>query len=84
MADDDDGERQGGGGRDAGRPTARLIAFVVILAVLVWFAVGNREPVRVSFLFVHARVRLIYALVFAAILGALADRFAGLVRRRRR
>jgi uncharacterized integral membrane protein len=68
---------------DPGHPTARLIAFVVILGVLVWFAVGNREPVRVSFLVVHAKVRLIYALVFAAILGALADRLFTLVRRRR-
>jgi uncharacterized integral membrane protein len=68
---------------DAGRPTARLIAFVVVLAVLVWFAIGNREPVRVSFLVVHAKVRLIYALALAALLGALADRFATLVRRRR-
>jgi uncharacterized integral membrane protein len=68
---------------DAGRPTARLIAFVVVLAVLVWFAIGNREPVRVSFLVVHSKVRLIYALALAALLGALADRFATLVRRRR-
>ena len=68
---------------EGGRPTARLIGFVVILAVLVWFAVGNRDEVRVSFLVVHSTVRLIYALIVAALLGALADRLAILIRRRR-
>jgi uncharacterized integral membrane protein len=67
---------------ERGRPTARLVAFVVILAVLVWFAVANRDLVKVSFLVVHAKVRLIYALAVAAILGALADRLATLLRRR--
>jgi uncharacterized integral membrane protein len=66
-----------------GPPVARLIAFAVILGVLVWFALGNVDRVRVNFLVVHTRVRLIYALVFAALLGALADRLATIVRRRR-
>lgn len=68
---------------EGGRPTARLIAFVVLLIVLVWFGVANRTQVKVSFLVVHSRVRLIYALAVAAILGALVDRLATLVRRRR-
>jgi hypothetical protein len=68
---------------DGRRPTARLIAFVVVLGVLLWFALGNVERVKVSFLVVHTRVRLVYALAFAAALGALADRFAVLRRRRR-
>ena len=79
MARDDDLEDLDEGGR----PTARLIAFAVILVVLVWFAVGNRDEVKVSFLVVHSKVRLIYALAVAAILGALADRLFTLVRRRR-
>jgi uncharacterized integral membrane protein len=68
---------------EGGRPLARLIAFVVIIVVLAWFALGNRQLVKVSFLVVHAKVRLIYALVAAAALGAIADRLATLIRRRR-
>jgi uncharacterized integral membrane protein len=68
---------------EGGRPTARLIAFVVLLIVLIWFGVANRTDVRVSFIVVHSKVRLIYALAVAAILGALVDRLATLVRRRR-
>ncbi len=68
---------------DGGRPTARLIAFVVLLIVLVWFGVANRGEVKVSFIVVHSKVRLIYALAVAAVLGALIDRLATLVRRRR-
>jgi uncharacterized integral membrane protein len=67
---------------DGRKPTARLIVFAVIVAVLLWFALGNLDRVKVNFLVVHARVRLIYALVFAALLGALADRLA--TRRSRR
>jgi uncharacterized integral membrane protein len=67
---------------EGGRPTARLIALVVILGVLVWFALGNLERVKVTFLVAHMKVRLVYALAFAAALGALADRFAVLRRRR--
>jgi uncharacterized integral membrane protein len=68
---------------DQGRPVARLIAFAVILGVLLWFALGNVDRVRVNFLVVHTKVRLIYALAFAALLGAIADRLATIVRRRR-
>ena len=62
---------------------ARLIAFVIVIGVLLWFALGNLERVKVTFLVAHTRVRLVYALAFAAALGALADRFAVLRRRRR-
>ena len=76
MADDDQ-ERGDRSGR------ARLIGLVLVLAVLVWFALVNSRRVPVTFLFVHTKVRLIYALAFAAVLGALADRFATLRNRRR-
>jgi hypothetical protein len=70
--------------REPGNPKVRLVAFVVILGVLVWFGVGNRQLVQVSFLFFHGKVRLIYALAVAAVLGALADRLATLIHRRGR
>ena len=68
---------------DEGRPVARLIALAVIVGVLLWFALGNLNHVRVNFLVVHSNVRLIYALAFAALLGAIADRLVTIVRRRR-
>ena len=76
MADEDEvhGDRRG---------RARLIGLVVVLVVLVWFALSNRNEVKVDFLVVDTKVRLVYALAFAAALGALADRFATLRNRRR-
>ena len=55
----------------------------VVLAVLVWFALSNRNEVKVDFLVVDTKVRLVYALAFSAALGALADRFATFRNRRR-
>lgn len=76
MADDDEGR-----GETRGR--ARLIGLAVVLGVLVWFALSNRNEVKVDFLVVDTKVRLVYALAFAAALGALADRFATFRNRRR-
>ncbi len=76
MADDDEvrGER---GGR------ARLLGLAVVLGVLLWFALSNRHEVKVDFLVVDTKVRLVYALAFAAALGALADRLVTFRNRRR-
>lgn len=76
MADDDEV-----GGELRGR--VRLIGLVVVLGVLLWFALSNRHEVKVDFLVVDTKVRLVYALAFAAALGALADRFASFRNRRR-
>jgi uncharacterized integral membrane protein len=65
------------------RGRARLLGLVVVLGVLVWFALGNSKEVRVNFLVVKSDVRLVYALVFAAALGALADRLVVFRNRRR-
>ena len=65
------------------RVSFRLIGLVVVLVVLVWFAIVNRDRVKVSFLVVDTHVRLVYALVVAAALGALADRLATFRRNRR-
>jgi uncharacterized integral membrane protein len=78
VADDDEELRRG----DV-RGRARLVALVVVLAVLVWFALSNRREVKVDFLVVDTKVRLVYALAFSAALGALADRFATIRSRKR-
>jgi hypothetical protein len=65
------------------RGRARLIGFVVVLGVLLWFALSNRHEVKVDFLVVDTKVRLVYALAFAAALGALADRLVTFRNRRR-
>jgi uncharacterized integral membrane protein len=75
---DDDGEVRG-----EFRGRARLIGLVVVVGVLLWFALSNRHEVKVDFLVVDTEVRLVYALAFAAALGALADRFATFRGRRR-
>jgi uncharacterized integral membrane protein len=81
VADDDEG-RGDHLGRDVGG-RARLIGLLVVVIVLVWFALSNRKEVKVDFIVVDAKVRLVYALAFAAALGALADRFTVFRNRRR-
>ena len=76
MPNDDELRREPGG-------RARWIGLAVVLGVLVWFALGNRNEVKVNFLVVDTKVRLVYALAFAAALGALADRIATFRNRRR-
>ncbi|MBO0715385.1 MAG: hypothetical protein J2O39_04125 [Acidimicrobiales bacterium] len=61
----------------------RLVAAVIIVAVLVAFIVDNSEQVRVGFVFFHANVSLIWVLLITAALGALADRLIPRVRARR-
>jgi uncharacterized integral membrane protein len=65
------------------RGRARLIGLVVVLGVLLWFALSNGDEVKVDFLVVETKVRLVYALAVAAVLGALADRIATFRNRRR-
>jgi uncharacterized integral membrane protein len=65
------------------RGRVRLIGLVIVVGVLLWFALANLNTVKVSFLVGHSKVRLIYALAFAAVLGALADRLT-VIRNRRR
>jgi uncharacterized integral membrane protein len=60
----------------------RLIGALVVAAVLVIFAVQNRNDVRVSFLFFHWDARIIYVIIVSALLGMLVAYLLG--RRRRR
>ena len=66
------------------RDIARVIAALVIVAILVAFVVKNSEKVNVSFVFFSAHVRLIWVLLVTAVLGALADRLFLWRRRRNR
>jgi len=61
----------------------RLVAAVVVLAALVAFVVENSQDVKVHFIFFHATLPLIWALLIAAALGALADRLVPRLRARR-
>ena len=60
----------------------RLIGALVVAAVLIIFAVQNRNDVRVSFLFFHWDARVIYLIIVSALLGMLLAYLLG--RRRRR
>lgn len=51
--------------------TPRLIAFIVLLVLLVIFVAQNSEHVDVSFLIWDFRMRLVWALLGAAVVGAL-------------
>ncbi len=61
---------------NAGQPreTARLIAAVVLLALLVAFVIGNTRDVKVGFVFFDHTTRMIYVLIVTAAVGAILDR----------
>lgn len=71
--------------RRAGRsvPVPLLIAAVAV-ALLIVFAVQNRQTVPVSFLVFDATTSLIWALAVAAVLGVILGYVAGWRRHRRR
>jgi len=56
------------------RDTARLVAIIVLVAVLVAFVVANSNPVTVHFVFFSASVGLIWVLLVTALLGGLVGR----------
>ena len=65
------------------RETARIVAAVVIAALLIAFVVDNTREVRVGFVFADKNTRLIYVLIITAIVGALLDRLWQRSRRNR-
>ena len=69
-----------GEGRDRTVVT-RLVVAAVIVALVVWFAVANSQRVEVDYLVFSRDSRLVYVIIGAAVLGAVADR---LIQRRRR
>ena len=65
----------------------RLVAVVIVGLVAVWlvaFIISNAETVRVSFVFGHVAVSLVWVMVICAVLGAgLAQAIPRLSRRAR-
>ena len=59
----------------------RLIVAAVIGVLLLWFAIVNRQRVKIDFILFERESRLIYIIISAAVLGAIAG---ALLRHRRR
>ena len=59
---------------------ARVAKFLVVLAIaviLIIFIVANAKPVRVSYVFVTGHPRLIWVMLFCAVLGGIAGYLLG-------
>jgi uncharacterized integral membrane protein len=70
------GDRQPEGTRASspGARRKRIVALTIIALAAVWliaFILSNTETVRVSFVFGHVSVSLIWAMLICAVLGAL-------------
>jgi uncharacterized integral membrane protein len=63
------------------RETAKLVAIIVLLVVLLAFVIDNTNEVNVGFVFTDFEVPLIFVLIVTAIIGAVIDRLW--LRRRR-
>jgi uncharacterized integral membrane protein len=60
-------------GRDL-RELARIVAALVLLALLIAFVIDNTRFVTVGFVFFDHRTRLIYVLIVTAAVGVVLDR----------
>jgi uncharacterized integral membrane protein len=56
------------------RERARIVAALVLLALLIAFVLKNTTEVKVSFVFFDHRTRLIYVFIVTTLLGVLLDR----------
>ena len=63
------------------REITRVGAGLVLLALLIVFVLKNTNEVKVSFVFLDHRTRMIYVLIVTALVGVVLDR---LWQRRRR
>ncbi len=63
---------------------ARLVGALIAVVILVAFIVDNSQTVKVGFVFFHADMSLIWALIIAAVLGIIIDRLVIYRGRRRR
>lgn len=61
----------------------KLIAFGVIAALLLWFALINTESVSVSWIFGTSEIPLIWVIIGAALFGAIIGWIFSLMRRSR-
>ena len=56
---------------------AKFLVVLVIIVILIVFVVANAKPVRVSYVFVTGHPKLIWVMLFCAILGGLAGYLLG-------
>ena len=56
------------------RERARIVAAIVLLALLVAFVLKNTTEVKVSFVFFDHRTRLIYVFIVTTVVGVVLDR----------
>ncbi len=64
----------------------RTIALVIVALVAIWlvaFVLSNSETVRVSFVFAHVSLSLIWVMIICAVLGAVLAAAIPRLRRRR-
>lgn len=73
------GERRPAGRRDL----ARLAPVVVIVGLIVWFALTNRQHVQVDFLVTTRDISLIVVIVLSAVFGLAVGWLLGRRRARR-
>lgn len=62
----------------------RLVALVVVLALVVAFGVDNRRSVPVGFVFDDAKIPLVWVIFVSLVAGAVLERLYVFVRRRQR
>jgi uncharacterized integral membrane protein len=68
-------------GRDR-RETARVVAALILIALLVAFVIDNTRKVTVGFVVGDHETRLIYVLIVTFLVGIIVDRLWQRVRRR--
>jgi uncharacterized integral membrane protein len=68
-------------GRDR-RETARVVAALVLIALLIAFVIDNTRKVTVGFVVGDHQTRLIYVLIVTFLAGIIVDRLWQRVRRR--
>ena len=68
-------------GRDR-RETARIVAALILIALLVAFVIDNTRKVTVGFVVGDHETRLIYVLIVTFLVGIIVDRLWQRVRRR--
>ncbi len=61
------------GGRVSGPDRKRMVALGIVALAAIWlvaFILSNSETVRVSFVFAHVSLSLIWVMIICAVLGA--------------
>lgn len=72
------------GAKEGNSQVGRLVVAAAIVIVVVWFAFANSQRVEVDYLLFSRDSRLVYVIIGAVLLGAIADRLVQYRRRRDR